>query len=255
MKKETKHKITKTVLRVLAGVLLLVLTVSFFVSRGQARYAVIPYKTIVKIDRSSPRSAFLREEEVVKELPFSLKDSISSPVRIGELEHTLVEKISYLKSAKVFISPATRTLNVHVLERTPILRYYRGGKSFFLDEEGVSVPSRVGAAADVPIATGMLTDSIISSTVYPLAGYLSRSDAYRTFFPFIDVISDRQVHLYPRIGDYIFELHGIATLEQDLDKIPIFYKDIVPQVGANKYSLVKLSYKDQIICTRQEDVH
>lgn len=253
MTKETRHKITRSILFVLAGLLLLALPVSYILSQGQARYAVLPYKTIVKIERSSPRSSFLRTEEIIKELPFSIEDSVSSPVRIGELERTLSEKIAYLKRAEVFISPSARTLNIRVIERTPILRYYRGGKAYFLDEEGVSVPGRVGAAALVPIATGNLTDSVITSTVYPLASYLSQSNDYRTFFPFIDVLSGRQIRLYPRIGDYVFELHGVATLSEDLSKVPLFYKKIVPQVGANKYSLVKLSYKDQIICTRRED--
>ena len=252
MKRETRQRITKTTLRVLAGILLLTLPVSFFASRGQARYAVLPYKTEVRIDRSSPRSAFLREDEILRELPFALTDSASSPVKIQELEHALIEKITYLKSAKVFISPATQTLNVQVLERKPILRYYRAGKTYFLDEEGISVLARTGAAADVPIATGALTDSVIASTVYPLALHLSRDEDWGSFFPFIDVISARQLHLYPRIGEYVFELHGVSTLREDLKKVPIFYQKIVPQVGANKYSLVKLSYKDQIICTRKD---
>ena len=254
MKKETGHQITRGLLIVLAGLLLLALPVSYVLSQGQARYAVLPYRTIVKIERSSPRSAFLRTEEITEKLPFSLSDSVSSPVKIGQLERTLSEKIAYLKRVEVYISPSSRTLNIRATERTPLLRYYRGGQPFFLDEEGVSVPGRVGAAALVPIATGNLTDSVIASTVYPLASYLSRSDDYRTFFPFIDVLSGRQVRLYPRVGDYVFELHGVATLAEDLSKVPLFYQKIVPQVGADKYRLIKLSYKDQIICTLREDV-
>lgn len=253
MRRESKKKIERQVLRVLATLLVLALPITFFLSRGQARYSVLPYKTIIKIERKGPRSAFLRAEEVRKELPFSITDSTPSPVRIGNLERELISKITYIREAEAYISPSTGTLNILLYERTPILRYYRAGRAYFMDDEGVCIPSRMGAAADVPVATGMLTDSVLKATVFPLAHYLSESDRYRTFFPFIDVLGPRQVHLYPRIGDYIFELYGVATLEEDLSKIPIFYKEIVPHVGADKYSLIKLSYKDQIICTRRHD--
>ena len=252
MKQETKQRITKTTLRVLAGILLAALPVSFAVTRGQARYSVLPYRTAVRIEGSSDRSTFLRSEELLARLPFALTDSTLSPVKIGELEQTLLKNTAYLKEVRVYISPAARALNIDAVERHPILRYYRGGKAYFMDEEGVSVESRPGAAAEVPIATGMLTDSVLKNAVYPLALALAGDEDYRAFFPFIDVVSDRQIHLYPRIGDYIFELHGVATVEEDLKKVPIFYRKIVPQVGADKYSLVKLSYKDQIICTRRD---
>ena len=252
MKKETRHRIRKTTLRVIAGLLVALLPITFFLSRGEARYAILPYKTLVKIDRTSPKSSFLGEEEVVAQLPFALTDSVSSPVKIEELEHRLTENIAYIKRATVYISPSARTLNIRITERNPILRYYKGGKVFFLDDEGISVPGRIGVAADVPIAAGALTDSVITHTVYPLALYLSRSETFRTFFPYIDVLSDRQLHLYPRVGDYIFELHGVSDLPTDLEKVPIFYKKIVPQVGVEKYRLVKLSYRNQIVCVLRD---
>lgn len=54
------------------------------------------------------------------------------------------------------------------------------------------------------------------------------------------------------MGTVVFELHGLETLEQDLAKIPVYYNKIEPQVGTNKYSLVKLSYDNQIVCVKRE---
>ena len=252
MRPGRKARIGRTLLWTLAGALLAALPVSYAVTRGQARYSVLPYRTVVEIVRSSDHSSFLGEEEFLEQLPFALTDSVSSPIRTGALEQALVERTVYMKDVIVFVSPGARTLNIRAKERRPILRYYRGGKAYFLDDEGISAESRPGAAAEVPIAAGALTDSVLLQTVYPLALFLAGDEDYRSFFPFIDVVSGSKIHLYPRIGDYIFELHGVATVEEDLKKVPIFYRKIVPQVGADKYSLVKLSYKDQIICTRRD---
>lgn len=49
-----------------------------------------------------------------------------------------------------------------------------------------------------------------------------RESRWTNFFGLIDVKSETCVHLYPRVGDFIFELQGIETIGDDLDKIPIF---------------------------------
>lgn len=248
----SKQRVIQSLLLIAAGVLVLILIGSYPLSRRQARFAVFPYKTRVNILGGSQESSFLRQTEVTDLLPFSLTDSSSMPIRTAHLEQELVREIPYVRYACAYVSPATRTLNINILERTPIIRFYRDGQTYFMDDEGISIRGRVGSAAYVPVAIGMLTDSIVQSTLYPLATYLHESKEYRHFFSLIDIVSERKVHLYPRVGDYIFELHGLGTLEEDLSKIPIFYEKILPQTGTNQYRLIKLSYKDQIICQRRE---
>ncbi len=236
-----------------ATLLLTLLLGSYLLSRGQARFAVYPYKTHISILGGTEESSFLRQSEIIDLLPFSTKDSTSMPIRTEWLEQTLLHEIPYVRSACAYVSPSTRTLNITILERTPIIRYYRGGETYFMDDEGVTIRGRIGSAAYVPIAMGNLNDSILHSTLYPLATHLHASKDYRHFFSLIDIVSERKVHLYPRVGDYIFELHGLDTIDEDLDKIPIFYKKILPKTGTNHYKLIKLSYKDQIVCQRRKE--
>lgn len=247
-----RQRTIQILLQVAAGLLLLILLGSYPLSRGQARFAVLPYKTRIHILGGTQESSFLRESEVAELLPFSLKDSSSMAIRTGQLEEDLTSEIPYVRYASAYVSPATRTLNISILERTPIIRYFRGGESYFMDDEGVSIKGRVGSAAYVPIATGLLTDSIIQSTLYPLATYLHHHKDYRHFFTLIDIAPGRKIHLYPRVGECVFELHGLSTLDEDLSKVPVFYQKILPQTGTNRYKLVKLSYKDQIVCQRKK---
>lgn len=247
-----KKRLRQVLSGLLLGVLVVLLGCSFVLSRRQISYAIYPCDTVITI-LDDGTGQFLHEREVASLLPIDLTDSISRGVDLHAIERDLTEASTYVRSATAFISPSTMRLHVIVHERTPIIRYSRGGATWYLDSEGISVPQRHGTAAYVPIATGAMTDGNIRYTLYPLAKYLHDHDEWSHFFSYIDILSDSRIHLYPRVGTVVFELHGIDTLESDLAKIPVYYREIEPRVGTSKYSVVKLSYDNQIVCVKKKN--
>lgn len=247
-----KPRIRHILLLVTVTVLLCLLGFSFVVSRHAEDFRILPYKTKINV-RGDAKSAFLSSEEVFRFLPFKHTDSVFTSVRPHQIESLLVAQSLYIRRAEVYVSPASRTLNVRVDERHPILTFYRGDQSFYLDSEGREVTNRIGTSAYVPVAIGNLSKDIVQNTLLPIALFLQKESRWTNFFGLIDVKSETCIHLYPRVGDFIFELQGIETIGDDLDKIPIFYREIVPKAGANKYRLVKLSYKNQIVCQKRQE--
>lgn len=249
-----KPRLRHTLLITLSLLLTLGLIGSFLLSRRGGDYRILPYKTRISI-RGDAKSAFLTSDEVFKLLPFHSTDSTFTSVRPHEIESLLTTQSPYIRHAQVYVSPSARALNVRIDERHPIITFYRGRQSYYLDSEGREIEGMVGTSAYVPVAVGHLTDSIVQSTLLPLAQFLRSESRWTGFFGLIDIRSEEVIHLYPRVGDFIFELQGIATLDEDLNKIPIFYKEIVPKAGADKYHLIKLSYKDQIVCRKRDNAH
>lgn len=246
-----KEKLIKTFLWILAIALVGLLVISYFTLRGQARYSVYPYLTTINIRHDRKSKDLLPEELIISQLPLDLKDSTLQAVNTEMLEETLKEKIPFIKSVDAYVSPSDHRLNISVVGRKPVLRLFTSGGSYFLDEEGNTLATKGGVAVYLPvIKIDHLNDEIQKEVLMPLAHFLHKNEKWYAFFGMIEVLPDYKIHFYPRVGDYIFETIGADHLEDDFEKIPIFYNKIVPQVGANKYRLVKLSYDNQIVCQK-----
>lgn len=228
------------------------LVFAYIALRGHSRYAIQPNLTRVKIV-GVDEDAFLKREDIMAVLPISLKDTLPQPLSLSEVERSIKSQIPYAKKVSAFVSPTNHQMTVKVDSRRPILRLYTNDGAFYLDDEGTAMRTKSGVSIYIPVVKVDHADSLtIRNTLFPLAQFLSEHDEWNTFFSMIEVKGDNRIHFYPRVGDYIFEVLGTSTLAEDLPKIHTFYTKIVPQVGANHYQLVKLSYDKQIVCKRRQ---
>lgn len=247
-----KHKLVQSLLWLLALALLGGLVFGYIALRGHARYAVQPNLTRVMV-KGMEEDAFLRKDDVMAVLPVSIKDTLPQSISLSEIEHSIKSQIPYAKRVNAYVSPTNHQMTIRVDSRRPTLRLFTNDGAFYLDDEGKAMRTKSGVSIYIPVVKADHVDSLtIQNTLFPLAQFLREHDEWNTFFSFIELKEGNRIHLYPRVGDYIFEVLGTSTLEQDLPKIHIFYNKIVPKVGANHYQLVKLSYNKQIVCKRRE---
>ena len=54
-----------------------------------------------------------------------------------------------------------------------------------------------------------------------------------------------QMGVYPAWGD------TLADFEKKLENLKLFYEKAIPKVGWEKYSIINLKYKNQIVCTKK----
>lgn len=246
----TKRDVRRFLIWLFAIVLLGVMSYSYFALRGQARYIVQPNRTRVMIHGSE--KGFLDKEDVAHVLPIDLTDTTTISVDLSEIENRIRQEIPYAKGVNAYISPATRQMTVEVESRKPTLRFFSDQGSFYLDDEGNPMRTKVGVSVYLPIVRAHQVDSItLQQTLLPLSQFMQSHEEWASFFSVIELKEGNRLHFYPRVGDYIFEVLGTSNLEEDLEKIHTFYNKIVPQVGANRYQLVKLSYSGQIVCKRR----
>jgi cell division protein FtsQ len=63
----------------------------------------------------------------------------------------------------------------------------------------------------------------------------------------LDIDSKARVTMFSQVGDERIEFGKPDNLEAKFRKLKIFYKEILPRMGWNKYKRVNLEYEGQIV--------
>ena len=67
----------------------------------------------------------------------------------------------------------------------------------------------------------------------------------------IYVDNNDDIDLIPRVGNQQIHLGSTEDYEAKFRNLEAFYDKVLPEVGWNKYSVINLEYKDQIVCKRR----
>jgi cell division protein FtsQ len=187
-------------------------------------------------------------------------------ISVADIESGIKE-LHELKQAEVYTS-IDGTIHVYADQRNPVMRVMPdGGGDYFIDEEGVVMRKRnlynprlhiVGG--NVTISAAMLNgmsvfDTSIKRTIlrdiYSLIEYIDDDSFWSAQIDQIWVDQDNEIDLIPRVGNQVIHLGTIENLEGKLRNLSAFYEKVLPEVGWNKYSVINLEYKDEIVCKRR----
>ena len=67
----------------------------------------------------------------------------------------------------------------------------------------------------------------------------------------IYVHPDKEVELIPRVGNHRILLGTFDHFEEKLANLRLFYEQAIPKMGWEKYSIINLKYRNQIVCTKR----
>ena len=87
--------------------------------------------------------------------------------------------------------------------------------------------------------------------MYKFALFLQDDDFWNSQIEQIYVHPNGEVDLIPRVGNHRIALGSLADFGSKLDKLKLFYEKAIPKVGWEKYSVINLKYKNQIVCTKR----
>jgi cell division protein FtsQ len=187
-------------------------------------------------------------------------------VNLLEIEN----RINVLRELKIAEVYRTIDGNIHIYadQREPVMRIMPdNGGDFFLDEDGVIVRRRnlytprlhiVGG--NINISSAMLNgvsvlDTSIKNTIlkdiYHLVNYINDDDFWSAQIDQVYVDDDNKIDLITRVGNQKVHLGTIENFEGKLRNLEAFYDKVLPEVGWNKYSVINLEYKDQIVCKKR----
>jgi cell division protein FtsQ len=187
-------------------------------------------------------------------------------ISVVEIENR-IKVLRELKKAEVYIS-VDGMVHVYADQRNPVMRVMpNNGGDFFIDEDGVVIRKRnlynprmhiIGGNINISSAmlsgTSVLDTSIKNSIlkdIYYLVDYINDDDFWSAQIDQIYVDSNDEINLIPRVGNQLIHLGTAENFEGKLRNLEAFYSEVLPEVGWNKYSMINLEFKDQIVCKKR----
>jgi cell division protein FtsQ len=172
-----------------------------------------------------------------------------------------------LKVAEVY-KTIDGTVHLYVDQRDPVMRVMPdNGGDYFVDEDGVVVRRRnlytprlhiVGG--NVNISTAMLNGVSVLDTsiknsilkdIYYLVNYINEDSFWSAQIDQIYVDNNDEIDLIPRVGNQTIHIGTAENYVGKLRNLEAFYDKVLPEAGWNKYSVINLEFKDQIVCKKR----
>lgn len=161
---------------------------------------------------------------------------------------------------------------VEITQRRPVLRIFNAkGQTYYIDDSGKILPYSSGFAANTLVANGNIVEpfkvvpnldvtAITDSTkggpknfihkLYDFALYVNNDKFWNAQIEQIYVHSRNNIELIPLVGPHIIVLGNLDSYEVKLKKLKLFYEKALPAEGWNKYTVINLKFKNQIVCTK-----
>lgn len=241
----------KRLLSVIAVVLLLgYLIVVVVVTKDRKQEAVCHHLTVVIKD--SMERDFLSEREIVA----SLKNTEIYPVNLpfSQINTEAIKQQlltnELISTANVYKTPSG-SIKIEVTQKMPILRIFSGQDSYYVDERGNAMPADFRYATYLPIANGNVEKSIATTELYEFALFLHKHDFWGHQIEQIYIYPNKEVELVPRVGNHRIILGDFEDFKEKMNKLQLFYEQAIPKLGWDKYEVINLRYKNQIVCTKK----
>jgi cell division protein FtsQ len=145
----------------------------------------------------------------------------------------------------------SRLIKLEVEQKIPIIRIISSSDNYYIDNRGTVMPISPHYVADVPIASGNVEKTLAKTDLYKFALFLQKNKFWNDQIEQIYIYPDNEVDLIPRVGDHRIILGDFTDFEEKLNNLQLFYEQAIPKVGWEKYSIINLKYKDQIVCTKK----
>ncbi|HYG01903.1 MAG TPA: cell division protein FtsQ [Chryseosolibacter sp.] len=168
-----------------------------------------------------------------------------------------IKKDPFISDAQIY-SDLKGNVLVNVELRRPVARIVRAdGPDGYIAEDGTIMPVSDKFTARVVLVTGAFIRQLLSVRnvnemeeglrLFEMIQTIRHDEFWNAQVTQLDVDAKGEVTLLTQVGDEMIEFGLAENVEQKLIKLKIFYKEIIPRVGWNKYDRVNLEYDGQIV--------
>lgn len=202
---------------------------------------------------------FMEEEDVRRLMQLkseSLVGAERGDISLKEIERR-IKADKFVGDAELY-SDLKGNLLVNVELRRPIARIVRNdGPDGYIAEDGTVMPVSEKFTSRVVLISGSYSSKILNmgnlnstehgKQLMELLELIREDDFWKAQIAQLDVNSKAKVTMFPQVGDESIEFGTMENMEVKLNKLMVFYKEILPAKGWNKYTRVNLEYEGQIV--------
>ncbi len=174
--------------------------------------------------------------------------------RLSEIDlpgiDSCLEESPYIDQAQCHYT-SNGTLLIQVTPQHPILHVMaQNGEDYYMDKNGLTMPTG-NYNMDLCIATGNISKQFAQQQLAALAQFIYEDEFWSRQAQQIHVVSEKNIQIYPRMGNHVILLGDISKFQEKLYRMQIFYKKGFPKIGWNKYKTINLAFDNQVVCTRR----
>ena len=216
----------------------------------------------------STKHRFVTEDDILNALRATgirVTGEKVSEIPLSKLE-AKVKSFKELKVAEVYMSE-DRKLHVYTDQREPVMRVVASyGGDFFIDREGVIMRRHnlytpnihileVDMVFNADQMTGMniydseKTENLVRA--FELVNYIRGHSFWNEMIDQLEMTRDGRVTLVPNVGNHTVRLGRTDDYKEKLNKLHVFYREAMPVAGWDRYRVVNIEYKGQVVCQRR----
>ena len=215
-------------------------------------------KVAIKIDNEY-NNYFIGDKEVkdllTREGERKIEGISNKNIDLKNLEKR-IESHKFVEDADVYRG-LDGNIHVQVKQNRPIARIIQANQDVYIDVEGHILPlSDRYTARVIPITKSALLNPLnqeffqdsIGQNYLSLLQFIENDAFWKAQLAQMHIDGKGNVSFLPQVGDHTIEFGKPGNPEQKFKKLMIFYKEVLPVMGWDKYKRVNVEYEDQIIC-------
>lgn len=200
----------------------------------------------------STNTAFITSQDIsrlLKEKKLYPKGKKMEQIYCKDIE-SILKKNPLIQRAECYKTPRNG-VSIDIYQRIPIIRIMaNNGDDYYIDSEG-KIMSNTHWPSQLVVATGYVNKKYAVRHLVPFARYLKDNEFWNDQIEQINVTSEGELEVVPRVGNHIVFLGKPLLIQEKLARLKIFYEKGLNVVGWNKYSRISLEFNNQVICTKR----
>lgn len=165
-------------------------------------------------------------------------------------------------------------VKINVLQRTPLVRVITmSSESYYIDTQSKLMPLSDKFTARVLVVNGHIYEPFVRRNmysvkeiaknkifsevsmlddIYEMATYITNDSILNPLIQQLNINSENEFEMYPSIGGHKIIFGEAKDIAEKFEKLKLFYKEGLNKTDNwNKYAIVNLKYKNQVVCTKK----
>jgi cell division protein FtsQ len=242
-------------LKIIAAIVVVAIIIAF----TERKQGDISIKDItIKVDNIQGNH-FLDESDIADLMQLkkdNLRGTNIDRLSLKEIEKK-ISKQPFIKKADLY-TDLKGNLVVSAELRRPVARIVRNdGPDGYIAEDGTIMPVSDKFTSRVVLVSGSYVSQLLkqsnmhekeeSQRILQLISTIRDDEFWSAQIAQLDIDSKARITFFPQVGDERIEFGKPENTEAKFKKLLIFYKEILPRTGWNKYNRVNLEYEGQIV--------
>jgi cell division protein FtsQ len=225
------------------------LVFSLWYFSGRDKENVCRRLEIVLVD--STKVQLITEKNIAQILEENELNPIGKTIKYIHTEdiERVLRKNQMIKVAECYKTPSG-IVNIRIQQRIPKFRVVGLG-SYYIDVDRKPMPVSPNYAAYIPVVSGRVTVSMVTGQIFDFITFLEENPFWNAQIEQIYVRDDKKIELIPRVGEAVILLGTLDNFESKLNKLHKLYIKGFNVIGWNRYKVIDLQYKGQVVCNKE----